>query len=216
MWPVRRTSRPRGGHQGRRRAGSKEPSQEPTATGTRPHRATASQHRRRQTPHQATSSTLQQRRIRALQARGHWFEPSCAHQVCAARCPAAAARAEPVLRSPPAPPISGYGLSTTASASPSPPRNVSAERRRDRPAQGPAAGPAPSESPAAAGRPGTPAKYGPFTDIWASLYAPRELPALNFGRRVRRTSSGCSTTHIGGMTECGVGHYHSWERASGA
>jgi hypothetical protein len=36
----------------------KEPNQEPTATGTRPHRATASHHRRSQMPHQAMPSTL--------------------------------------------------------------------------------------------------------------------------------------------------------------
>ena len=61
-------------------AGPKEPNQEPTATGSEPRMATPSQHRRWQTALQATPSTAQRSGARALQARGHWFETSCAHQ----------------------------------------------------------------------------------------------------------------------------------------
>jgi len=61
-------------------ARSKEPNQEPTTADTGPHWATASHHRCRQMPQQAVPSTIQPPRGCALQARGHWFEPSCAHQ----------------------------------------------------------------------------------------------------------------------------------------
>ncbi len=61
-------------------ARSKEPNQEPTIADTGPHWATASHHRCRQMPQQAMPSTIQPPRRCALQARGRWFEPSCARQ----------------------------------------------------------------------------------------------------------------------------------------
>src|ERR1022692_2070944 len=56
-----------------------EPNGEPTSTGIKPHQATSSHSRGWQMPHRATSSHVQRRYVLALQARGHWFETSCAH-----------------------------------------------------------------------------------------------------------------------------------------
>src|ERR1022692_693536 len=56
-----------------------EPNGEPTSTGIRPRQAMYGHSRGWQMPHRATSSHVQRRYELALQARGHWFDPSCAH-----------------------------------------------------------------------------------------------------------------------------------------
>jgi hypothetical protein len=74
-----------------------EPNGEPTSTGTRPRQATSSHSRDWQMPHRATSSHVQRRYVLALQARGRWFEPTCAH--CFSR-PATCYEFEMIVREP--------------------------------------------------------------------------------------------------------------------
>ena len=57
-----------------------EPNGGPTPTGIRPRQATSSHGCGWQMPRRATYSHVQRRFVLALQARGRWFEPSCAHQ----------------------------------------------------------------------------------------------------------------------------------------
>jgi hypothetical protein len=58
-----------------------EPNGEPTQADTGQRRATPGDNNSSLLAEQATADDAQRRNERVLQARGHWFEPSCAHQV---------------------------------------------------------------------------------------------------------------------------------------
>ncbi|SRR6266536_732263 len=75
-----------------------EPNGEPTTSGTRPRQATSSHGHCWWMPRRATSSHVQRRYDLALQARGRWFEPTCAH--CFSRPDGHAVISEVIVREP--------------------------------------------------------------------------------------------------------------------
>jgi hypothetical protein len=62
------------------RTGPGEPNGEPMTADTEPHQATVGNYCCWSMTYRALPAIVQRRRCCALQARGHWFEPSCAHQ----------------------------------------------------------------------------------------------------------------------------------------